>query len=241
MSTPMRHKLTSDADRRRAALQRFIDERGLEVADWARRAGLPTDTSIHNFLKGRSDSLSVPTLEALARAEDVSIGRLLTTDSFDERVSKSHPSKNGQMVSIPEVDVRAGAGGFGLTEHNGPADGRKEAVLNYWELPRDFLSGHTASLPQGFRIIRVQGDSMTPEIMPGQRLLVDTNDRAPTPPGIFVVFDGFGLVVKRVYGKPFSEPPTVVISSDNEKYPPYERTLEEAHIQGRVIGEWRWR
>jgi hypothetical protein len=39
---------------------------------------------------------------------------------------------------------------------------------------------------------------------------------------------------------PHSEPPRVRISSDNGKYDAYERTLEEAYIQGRVIGQWRW-
>jgi hypothetical protein len=32
----------------------------------------------------------------------------------------------------------------------------------------------------------------------------------------------------------------VRITSDNGKYDPYERTLDEAYIQGRVIGQWRW-
>ena len=36
------------------------------------------------------------------------------------------------------------------------------------------------------------------------------------------------------------KPPRVKITSDNAKYDPYERTLEEAYIQGRVIGQWRW-
>ena len=37
-----------------------------------------------------------------------------------------------------------------------------------------------------------------------------------------------------------TDPPRVKITSDNQNYAPYERTLDEAYIQGRVIGQWRW-
>ena len=51
---------------------------------------------------------------------------------------------------------------------------------------------------------------------------------------------GLGLVVKRCQVVPHSAPPRVRITSDNPKYDGYERTLTEAYIQGRVIGQWRW-
>ena len=37
-----------------------------------------------------------------------------------------------------------------------------------------------------------------------------------------------------------SDPVRVKITSDNPKYDPYERTIDEAYIQGRVLGQWRW-
>jgi hypothetical protein len=51
-----------------------------------------------------------------------------------------------------------------------------------------------------------------------------------------VLWDGLGMVVKRVEFMAYSEPPTVRIISDNVVYRPYERLLGEAYIQGRVIG-----
>jgi hypothetical protein len=54
------------------------------------------------------------------------------------------------------------------------------------------------------------------------------------------VWDGLGLVVKRVQVLAHSDPTRVKITSDNAKYEAYERTLAEAYIQGRVIGQWRW-
>ncbi len=56
-----------DADRRREALLRFVDALALKPAPWARAAGV-SPSALYNFLHKRSDSLSQPTLEALARA-----------------------------------------------------------------------------------------------------------------------------------------------------------------------------
>jgi phage repressor protein C with HTH and peptisase S24 domain len=85
------------------------------------------------------------------------------------------------------------------------------------------------------------GDSNVPSLNPGEKVIVNPADKVPSPPGFFVVWDGLALVLKRVEYVPHSDPPRVRISSDNPRYQPYERTLEEAYIQGRVIGSWQRR
>jgi hypothetical protein len=141
---------------------------------------------------------------------------------------------DGPMLQIDELDVRAGAGSLaGLT-------GEHEKVVAEWQIPSGIVRGYSTAPAAELRFITVMGDSMEPTLQPGQRVLVDTGDRKPSPPGVFVVWDGLGLVIKRVQMLPHSEPPRVKITSDNAKYDPYERTLEEAYIQGRVIGQWRW-
>ncbi len=138
----------------------------------------------------------------------------------------------GSMLPIIELDVRASAGA-GLT-------GGAEKPVAQWQLPTEIVRSYTTAPASELRIITVMGDSMEPTLMPGQRVMVDTGDRLPSPPGIFVVWDGLGLVVKRLQVLPHSDPPRVKISSDNIKYDTYERTMDEAYIQGRVIGHWRW-
>jgi hypothetical protein len=139
---------------------------------------------------------------------------------------------NGRTLRIEELDVRAGAGN-GLV-------GENEKVIAEWQVPSGIVRGYSTAPADELRIITVLGDSMEPTLLPGQRVLVDTGDRMPSPPGIFVVWDGLGLVVKRLQVLPHSDPPRVKIASDNPKYDAYERTLDEAYIQGRVIGQWRW-
>lgn len=145
--------------------------------------------------------------------------------------AKSEEAAPG-MLKIEELELRASAGD-GLT-------GENQRVIAEWQLPSEVVRFYSTAPASELRIITVMGDSMEPTLQPGQRVLVDTGDRTPSPPGVFVVWDGLGLVVKRVQALAHTEPMRVKIGSDNPKYKSYERTLAEAYIQGRVIGQWRW-
>lgn len=260
---PMAAKSSTTADRRRRALRRFMASRNLQVFPWAKRAGV-SEAAIRNFLKGRSDSLAVPILEKLAAAEGVPIDALVTMPSgelilLEMKTRAMKSPKTGANVGarkpatreeppasaaetepfaiVAELDVRAAAG------PNGSAieilhEREDEAVVARYGFPREGFRQLFGAAPERVRIVEVIGDSMAPTLLPGQRVLVDTNDVRPSPPGIFVVWDGMGLVLKRVEFVPHSDPPTVRILSDNARYPAYERPVGEAWIQGRVIGGW---
>jgi phage repressor protein C with HTH and peptisase S24 domain len=84
--------------------------------------------------------------------------------------------------------------------------------------------------------MHVEGDSMVPTLHDGDAVLVDMTRQFPSPPGIFVLDDGMGLVAKRLEHIPNSDPPAVRVISDNTLYPAYERTADEIRIIGRI----RW-
>jgi phage repressor protein C with HTH and peptisase S24 domain len=90
--------------------------------------------------------------------------------------------------------------------------------------------------PVRLRIMHVEGDSMMPTLHSGDVVLVDLARRSPTPPGIFVLHDGMGLVAKRLEYIPNNDPPMLRVISDNTFYSPYERTMDEVNIVGRI----RW-
>jgi phage repressor protein C with HTH and peptisase S24 domain len=77
--------------------------------------------------------------------------------------------------------------------------------------------------------------SNQPEEVEGPGILIDTSQRVPVPPGIFVIWDGMGVVAKRVEHVPNSQPTKVIINSVNPQYQTYERRAEEVNIIGRVI------
>ncbi len=131
-------------------------------------------------------------------------------------------------LPVTEVDVRASAG------HGAVHDGLEEAK-NVWLFPEDVVRHEFRARADDLRIVTIDGDSMEPLLSTGDRILVDTAQRIPVPPGIFVIWDGMGLVAKRVEHVPNSEPPTIAIRSVNPEYPNYERQAEEVNIVGRVV------
>ena len=132
------------------------------------------------------------------------------------------------FAEIAEVDVRASAGAGALHE------GLEEAKQT-WRLPEALVRHELRADPEQLRIITIDGDSMEPVLSSGDRILLDTSQRVPTPPGIFVIWDGMGLVAKRAEHVPNSDPPRIVIRSENPQYSTYERDAEEINIVGRVI------
>ena len=84
-------------------------------------------------------------------------------------------------------------------------------------------------------MISVSGDSMTPTLADGDLVMIDTARKLPSPPGIFILDDGVGLVAKRVDTVPNTTPPILRLSSDNPAYTNYQRRLDEVHVIGRVI------
>jgi phage repressor protein C with HTH and peptisase S24 domain len=157
-------------------------------------------------------------------------------------------TRNGSST-VNEMDVRAGAGSGGVLDATDYTDETgsnlsRDAVLGQWEMPDYFLRGALRVDPSKVIIMEVFGDSgydpsnsnAPGSIYPGDRVIVDTNDKRPSPSGAFAVYDGIGIVVKLVEPVYGSDPPRVRLSSRNPTYSPYEVTLEEGHIIGRVRG-----
>jgi phage repressor protein C with HTH and peptisase S24 domain len=136
---------------------------------------------------------------------------------------------------IDELDVRPSAGGGALPESAG-----QETVTGRWSLPEPLVKMQTSSPASALKVISVAGDSMAPDFLPGERVLVDTSHKVPSPPGAYVLWDGFGIVLKRLEIIPNSEPPSVRLIPRNAQYATYERPLADVHIHARVIGKWTW-
>jgi phage repressor protein C with HTH and peptisase S24 domain len=132
------------------------------------------------------------------------------------------------FVGIAEIDVRASAGPGAFNED-------LEETKVTWLFPEAVVRHEFRAPPNELRMITVDGDSMEPLLSSGDRILIDTSQRVPVPPGIFVIWDGMGLVAKRVEHIPNSEPPKVVINSVNPEYQAYERIAEEENVVGRVV------
>lgn len=204
-------------------------------------AGLKVD-AIRNIRRDRAPR--VETLQALARVLKVKASWFLDAAEHDgddiSRTSDEVTVTDGEFgdlsakpelpagfVPIPELEVRAAAGGGFIVD--------RESVRYHHPFATPFVRYELRSDPDRLAIVEVDGDSMQPTLLNGDRVLVDTGRRNPSPPGIFALWDGMGTIVKRVEHIHGSQPPTVRIISDNPVHRPYERTLDEANIVGRVV------
>lgn len=147
--------------------------------------------------------------------------------------------------TVPEPDVRAGAGGGGVVaEHPEGMAVDPAAIRDEWGIPDSFLVGQLRIQSGAAYIFEVYGDSMFDpgnpaapgSLFPGDKVIADRSDRRPSPPGPFVLWDGIGVVVKLVEIVRGTEPVRLRLKSRNPAYADYEATEEEAVIIGRVRG-----
>lgn len=166
-----------------------------------------------------------------------------------DRLARSDPSKPDSSRAVFELDVRAGAGSSGVDAfvENVTRNGvtvSKDVVGARWSIPTDYLSGELRIRSGSAWIIEVFGDSgyapanpgAPGSLFPGDRVIIDTSDTRPSPPGAFAVHDGVGLVIKQVEVLAGTDPVRLRLTSRNAAYEPYEVTVEEARIIGRVRG-----
>jgi phage repressor protein C with HTH and peptisase S24 domain len=194
------------------------------------------------------------TMKALARALRVQESWLTAIDDEarqppDEVAVSSVDDEIGRSASanILEIDVRAGAGGGGIriddvvVYDDAGNSYAAENVAGEWTLPAAVLSGVLKSTPKHIKVFEIMGDSMEPRLFEGDRVFVDTRYTAPHPEGIFVLWDGYSIVVKGLQIVRGTDPLRVTIISENRRYPPYETTIDEIKIIGRYAGRFTTR
>lgn len=160
-------------------------------------------------------------------------------DAADDQVPDAKPAPG--MSIIEEVNVAAGQANGGQVHGSADLQYDHERVIARWHIPTDVVRLHTRSPADKIKIITAVGDSNKPDIMPGERLMIDTSDRIPTPGGYFAIWDGLGEIVKKLSFVEYSDPPMVRLvssSPDKETYPTRELPLVDLTINGRVVGRW---
>lgn len=144
--------------------------------------------------------------------------------------------------AAPEIDVRPGAGhgqvGSEVVAISSAGTVTGHKVVSEWLIPDAFFRHELQASPSGSIFMAVIGDSMTPTLYPGNRIIVDTKQSSFGADGIYVFDDGDGEPrVKRLSKVLFSQPPAVTILSDNPAHPPQNALLENVRIIGRVVGQ----
>lgn len=147
----------------------------------------------------------------------------------DHDVSELHPDvpPAGRETNYVDIEVLPSFAGMG---GGGNGDGDRTIA----KLPRALIEEQLRGRPKDFELIDVRGDSMEPDFLHGDQILIDRRDRDPRQPGPFALWDEDGYVVKLVERVPGKRGWYRVFSA-NPRYSSYEIEEQEATIRGRPV------
>lgn len=202
--------------------QRLREIQGDESArSFARRIGV-SDGAIRALATGGKPTLD--TLLAIAAATGVELKWLATGEG--PKFAAGSDGAGDETAAIPRLDIRASAGSG--------ASGDTGEQIETIGFPRAWLRSIGVS-PANARILTVAGDSMEPTLSSGDLLLVDVSVTRIKGEALYVIAIDDDVYVKRAQQRLNG---ALLITSDNERYPPEEIPADAAanlRIAGRVV------
>ena len=155
------------------------------------------------------------------------------------RDDKGHAEPIGPAAGqVPELETRARLGGGGVPSREVRKEGKHADPVKSegWVFPPSFVREQLHTSAQRLLVLDTTGDSMAPTLMSGDRVVVDTGHKSPSPDGLYAIRDTFlGVVVKRLQLLRKARPVRVKIISDNDNHATEEVPLNELEIVGKVL------
>ncbi len=215
-------------DPQRRLVQELVARRGLDLKTVSLAIGR-NHAYLQQYLKrGKPRRLPEEARRAFAALFEVDQEALAHGEEVPLAVTglREPAPSHATSVAIGRVTVPVGLGGGGYLERDESA----QAIFAEQLIRHDLRAK-----PDDLRYMEVRGQSMYPTLQHGDQILIDCRDTDPAQEGIFVLWDGEGLVCKwvsRVHG---ADPPRLRLQSENERFATYEPMAEECRIFGRVI------
>lgn len=204
---------TSDRD----LIKRLTEHTGLAASAMAAKAKLAVSTLTRPLNHDVGYSLSKATIDKLKTA---------FPDFPDWAKTADLPVVDPEQEYLP-VEILPSYAGMG---GGGTGDGDAGIGL----IPRRLIVDELRAKPSDMLIIEARGESMEPDFLHGDQILIDRRDINPVQPGSFALWDGDGYVVKLVERVPH-KPGYYRIFSANGRYSAYEVEAEQVKIMGRPV------
>lgn len=211
---------------------------------------------VTDFIEGRKDSLGASEVAIIERTLKMPPGSLLQpgkpdfirvpidplapdADATSDPISldAARRYRNGTLGpgEVVERDVTGGMGSGGNAPQMNVDGEATDGVRAVWRLPVDFLRTELRSREGDVDFISVDGDSMIPTLLPGDRVMVNRQQIGPSD-AIYAIHDGIGISVKRLHIVKGSNPVEVRIMSDNPLHGSPDVVLAtDLRVIGRVV------
>jgi transcriptional regulator with XRE-family HTH domain len=106
----------------------------------------------------------------------------------------------------------------------------------HWLFPESFVAERLDTTSAQLLVLEMDGDSMAPTILSGERVVIDAGHKNPIPDGLYVIRDAFkAAIVRRVQVLRLPTPTRVKIISDNPNHASEEIPLSDLEIVGKVV------
>ena len=192
----------------------------------------------HNPEKSKAGLARVLNLEPPAISKILNGARQIKAQEYNlMRQYFGLPVDGENASNLPEnsyrLDTLAG-------ETNTLQEDPDQPLEDSWIIPADILSARTSAPPNQIKIFNIKESFMEPEFRHGEHVLIDLSDNNPTPPGTFIISDGFGVMLRNCEYVPNSNPAEIRISANSTNF--QSQTLQENDFQivGRVIAKLQW-
>jgi len=169
-------------------------------------------------------------------------GRYPGTESEHTEPSETRRDQATQRKSVflpagqvPELDTSADPA---LSKTKLPKAGRHAGAVKSegWVFRPSFVREQLHTSVEQLLVLDTSGDSMAPTLTAGDRVIIDTGHKSPTPDGLYAIRDSFKqIVVKRLQLLRSTRAPRIKIISDNPKHAAEELPLVEIEIVGKVL------
>jgi transcriptional regulator with XRE-family HTH domain len=105
-----------------------------------------------------------------------------------------------------------------------------------WAFPASFVTRQLQASAKNLLVIEAEGDAMAPTIMSGEKVIVDTGHKTPSPDGLYAIRDPFeNVIIRRLQLLRAAQPSRAKIISDNPKHAAEELELSDLEIIGRAL------
>jgi Peptidase S24-like len=198
-------------------VRELVQWSGSNVAQIAKRINV-ANTTLNRFNKGTATS----------RLHRDTVGKLRAEfpefPGFERDADLPAAYNNADYLPVDVLPSYAGMGG------GGTGDGDHGQAL----VSRRLIEDELRADPSDMLLIEARGQSMEPDFMHGDQILIDKRDCNPVQPGSFALWDGDGYVVKLVERVPASLGRYRVFSA-SPRFSAYEVDADQVKIMGRPV------
>jgi phage repressor protein C with HTH and peptisase S24 domain len=142
--------------------------------------------------------------------------------------------------AIKELAAQAGMGSGQVISttyrvHGEENVAQDEVREDFWRIPSYFVRHVLGTTEANLLVLEGKGDSMSPTINSGDRVLADLSHKKPSPDGLYAIRDALDEIVVKRLELVGANPPRIRIISDNPKHGMQEVGIDEIAIVGKVV------